>query len=353
MLLHVLSEDDGCRVLAQSMARDVIKRRSARIGHTRLICRKEDSTSRERISCASESADSLCTSRVRKDCRFEKLLTWTLEKFREAELRRNSNARVGIKGRCEYLGNGGGGGHDEGGYKDAVVTATRRVYEHVPIVYSYLSTGFTDAYVGLSFPRSHSLTDPRFLYSISISAFPPSDHPANVPATPIPAILLLLFFFSFPLFSTTPRRFRSTLSARRCLIKSSVASQPSNSALLTRPVAGTLGTASGATSKRGSYDASKYLSIFDGRSGRTLSGEKSAGGGRGGGGPGGGRGPGEGGLGEASRGTGPGSRIEVFERSCCDSGLIKVAFPFPLILRRKSEDSRSGRSHALCSVARG
>jgi len=31
-----------------------------------------------------------------------------------------------------------------------------------------------------------------------------------------------------------------------------------------RPVAGTLGAVSGATSRRGSYDFSKYLSIFDG-----------------------------------------------------------------------------------------
>src|SRR5713101_9237281 len=100
-------------------------------------------------------------------------------------------------------------------------------------------------YVGLSFPKSHSLTDPRFLYSISISPPPPADHwSASVPATPKPVTLLLPFFFSFPLFSTSPSRssrFRSALSAIRCLVSSSIASQPTNSALLMSPVAGMFG----------------------------------------------------------------------------------------------------------------
>src|SRR5580658_288179 len=101
--------------------------------------------------------------------------------------------------------------------RDASRVNTVHVYNTYPMLLSY--------YVGLSFPRSHSLTDPRFLYSISISPSPPPDQPASVPATPKPATLLLPFFFSFPLFSTSPSRssrFRSALSSLRCLSRSNI-----------------------------------------------------------------------------------------------------------------------------------
>jgi hypothetical protein len=90
---------------------------------------------------------------------------------------------------------------------------------------------------------------------------PPAHLSLTLKASLFPEFLEVLEVLPNPNLSNL---FFSSLSSLRSRISSNIASQPSNSALSMSPVAGTLGAVRGATSSRGSYDFSKYLSIFDG-----------------------------------------------------------------------------------------